>query len=675
MKNVSLTNLAAGTYTVTVTDDNGCTTTAAEEVKDGIPFMIIPIVDMGPVCPNTSLGPIVLQTNIWGADFTWKGGGTAGLADGGATAFNPIIPTFNAFGIANVTVTATMGLCKATEEFKITAEDKLAPKFANCPTVPVMELADPNNCSAKVNWSAPVATDNCGMVNTIQTGGPASGSAIPVGTHTITYTSSDMAGNTTTCTFTVMVMDSQAPHAVCKNIVVELGSNGSVTVLAAQLNGGSTDNCPGSLTYASSQTVFNAANVGTNVVTLTVTDAGGNTGTCTATVTIPTYCPQSGNESLLWNEAEFHDPLHNSQNLSESFAEVSWQLPYHCLKGNQYVRYELFLDLDGDGTTETVVSSKTAPESAGWVNFDNENTANYAGGKLVPFDGRNVPLDQKYRFDVEVKDTGSKYIATVRWTTAAEPNTYLTALIPLGLNHRIRWSMLDSCEDKYVQVNAVELRDCSKPVVKCPNGETFVDIGRLGTASVLAEEVLRSATDNCTPFEQLAVSIRRQGTGTGMPLTTGGLPVSKLTFTCKDLGVNPVEVWVADRSGNLEFCTMNVVVKDPNDACKNFDGKAEDRQDSEQTDEQEPFQLFQNRPNPFSDETAIGFYLPEAGAATLTIFDESGRMIYTAKGEYAKGDHSVTVSKSMLGNASGLLYYRVTTEHDSATRKMILTNR
>ena len=586
---------------------------------------------------------------------------------------NPIIPTFNAFGAATVTVKATMGLCNAVETFTIAAQDIVAPKFANCPTTPVMEMADPNTCASKVNWAAPVATDNCGMVNTIQTGGPASGTAIPVGSHTIVYTTSDMAGNTATCSFQVMVMDGQAPNAVCKNISVTLGQNGTVTIQASQLNGGSTDNCPGSLTYTASQTTFTTANVGTTMVTLTVTDAGGNTSTCNAFVDIPTYCAESGNEFALWNQPEFFDALHETQNLSESTSELNWELPYYCPQGNQYVRYRLFLDLDSDGTPETVVSNFLATE-AGMVRFGNAATPNFAGGNLVAFDSRDVSADQKYRFGLEVEDTGTKYIAKVRWTTQADPTTYLVVRPPLG-KHRIEWSMLDVCEDKFEVTKPVELIDCNKPRVTCA-GKLTVNIGRNGKAYAMADQVLRAAYDNCTPFEQLAISMRKGTAGTTLPLTTAGDPVQKLTFTCSELGVNPVQLWVGDRSGNVEYCVMNVTVKDPFDQClPAATGNGTDRQDAQTPDsEGDAFRLLQNQPNPFSEETVIGFYLPEASAATLTVFDESGRMLYTAQGDYAKGNNSVTVDKTMLGTASGILYYRITTDTDSATRKMILSN-
>src|SRR5688500_19718806 len=41
-------------------------------------------------------------------------------------------------------------------------------------------------------------------------------------------------GNTSTCTALVTVEDNVAPTAICQNIAVQLGTNGMVTVTAAQ---------------------------------------------------------------------------------------------------------------------------------------------------------------------------------------------------------------------------------------------------------------------------------------------------------------------------------------------------------------------------------------------------------------------------------------------------------
>jgi hypothetical protein len=86
------------------------------------------------------------------------------------------------------------------------------------------------------------------------------------------------------------------------------------------------------------------------------------------------------------------------------------------------------------------------------------------------------------------------------------------------------------------------------------------------------------------------------------------------------------------------------------------------------------FELYQNEPNPFVNRTSIGFHLPEAATATLTIFDETGRLMLTQKGDFAKGYNSIALERGKLKGASGMLIYKLDTGTDSATRKMIQGN-
>jgi hypothetical protein len=83
------------------------------------------------------------------------------------------------------------------------------------------------------------------------------------------------------------------------------------------------------------------------------------------------------------------------------------------------------------------------------------------------------------------------------------------------------------------------------------------------------------------------------------------------------------------------------------------------------------FALYQNTPNPFAGETVIGFYLPEATSATLTISDVQGKVVKVIEGDYSKGYHTVVLKRGDL-NVSGVLYYRLETATDSAVRKMIV---
>jgi hypothetical protein len=84
------------------------------------------------------------------------------------------------------------------------------------------------------------------------------------------------------------------------------------------------------------------------------------------------------------------------------------------------------------------------------------------------------------------------------------------------------------------------------------------------------------------------------------------------------------------------------------------------------------FEVYQNQPNPFVSSTMIGFHLPEATKATLTVYDETGRVVVRREGDFAKGYNQFTLDRELVPT-TGLLYYTVETSKDSATRKMIQT--
>ncbi len=81
--------------------------------------------------------------------------------------------------------------------------------------------------------------------------------------------------------------------------------------------------------------------------------------------------------------------------------------------------------------------------------------------------------------------------------------------------------------------------------------------------------------------------------------------------------------------------------------------------------------LYQNRPNPFGNETMIPFYLPAAMHVTLTISDVSGKTVKVVNGDYAAGNHQVKFDNTQLPT-TGVYFYRIDTEFGSAVKKMVL---
>lgn len=141
-----------------------------------------------------------------------------------------------------------------------------------------------------------IASDNCQGVSVTRTGVPA-GNIFPVGTTTVTYTATDASGNTASDTQTVTVIDNTPPVISCpSNITLEpTCPTGAIATYTAPVG---TDNCPNPITTRTaglaSGSVFP---VGTTTVTYSVTDASGNSASCSFTVTVLT--PQAVIQNMI----------------------------------------------------------------------------------------------------------------------------------------------------------------------------------------------------------------------------------------------------------------------------------------------------------------------------------------------------------------------------------------
>ncbi|MEZ4984952.1 MAG: T9SS type A sorting domain-containing protein [Saprospiraceae bacterium] len=89
--------------------------------------------------------------------------------------------------------------------------------------------------------------------------------------------------------------------------------------------------------------------------------------------------------------------------------------------------------------------------------------------------------------------------------------------------------------------------------------------------------------------------------------------------------------------------------------------------------EGESFFLEQNRPNPFGDQTVIGFQIPKAGDVTLTIYDTHGKVVQQYRQYFAAGYNQLLVDAKDIA-AKGLLYYKLETDQYAATKKMVILN-
>jgi len=160
------------------------------------------------------------------------------------------------------------------------------PPMIQCPSN--QNINANTSCMGTVgSWNPVSLSDNCTAVGLITVTQTPPSSTILSGhndSELVTLTANDGNGNTASCSFTVTLKDVTLPIAKCKNITANLGANGMVTVAPSAVNNGSSDNC--TFTLSLTPNTFSCLNIGMNTVTLRATDAGGNTATCNAIVTV-----------------------------------------------------------------------------------------------------------------------------------------------------------------------------------------------------------------------------------------------------------------------------------------------------------------------------------------------------------------------------------------------------
>ena len=128
-------------------------------------------------------------------------------------------------------------------------------------------------------------TDGCTTdVNLLVTSTQTSTGTCPI-VVTRVYQVTDACGNSVNLTQAIRVGDTTAPTARGKNIILPLTPQGTASITASDIDGGSVDNC-GIKTRIASKTLFTCSQLGAQTVTLTVIDNCGNTSTATAVVTV-----------------------------------------------------------------------------------------------------------------------------------------------------------------------------------------------------------------------------------------------------------------------------------------------------------------------------------------------------------------------------------------------------
>ncbi len=180
-----------------------------------------------------------------------------------------------------VTLTATdVNGNTASCTFTVTLKD-VTPPVAVCKNI-VLNLGAAGTITLLPSLVNNGSADNCGVTLSVM---PNTFTCANIGNNTVTLKATDPGNNMATCTATVKIQDVTAPQAKCKNINVFLDNSGHASIVAADVNNGSSDACG-----ISSMTInygeFDCGQLGATPVTvqLTVKDLYNNQASCLAYV-------------------------------------------------------------------------------------------------------------------------------------------------------------------------------------------------------------------------------------------------------------------------------------------------------------------------------------------------------------------------------------------------------
>jgi uncharacterized repeat protein (TIGR01451 family) len=199
-------------------------------------------------------------------------------------------------GAHNVHITANDGSSNnsgagntSTKDITFTVNDT-TPPVITCPASKTAST-DPGTCSAVVNPGTATATDNCGSptITGTRSDGQALNAPYPKGTTTITWTATDAAGNSSSCTQTITVQDHENPTIVCPAAIVQGNDPGTCSATVNPGQPTTHDNCDTPTvtgTRSDGQSLNAPYPKGTTTITWTATDSSGNHASCTQTVTV-----------------------------------------------------------------------------------------------------------------------------------------------------------------------------------------------------------------------------------------------------------------------------------------------------------------------------------------------------------------------------------------------------
>jgi hypothetical protein len=532
---------------------------------------------------------------------------------------------------------------------------------------------------------------------------------VPPGVYTATYAVSDGCNNTAYQEIEIVVEDCLNPTPLCDNgLVVEIMQSGMISIEAEAFDEGSWDNCGGPLQFSFSADVndvtrfYTCDDLGEQAVEIWVTDANGNQDFCATFIEVQdnmNFCSTIQTVNVAGAiQVENGNPVSNvmvdvNSGLASMTTSFTGMFDFELPSGNDYTITPMLNLFPANGVT-TLDMILIQKHILGLLPLNSPYKiiaadANKSGSvttvdliaiqKIILVLLPNFPNNTSWRF------VDKDYVfpnPQNPWQTGSFPEVIsyndlstdqlFTDFVAVKVGDVNLSAQTGSLLEEGQERELAGILELVADEQELTRGETFTLTLRVKPAEILGYQFTLD-------FEKEAIE--------WLDLAPGLVPEDHFGWALADEGAITTNWYAAETTWLDEetvlFQLTGRARKDgrlsdwlrissrftPAEAYNAAGEQLEVRLLFEGALQQsDGFVLHQNWPNPFRHSTRIGFELPEAGSARLTVLDAAGQVLQVVDGSYPKGYNEIQLGQLRV---SGVLYYKLETPTHMAVRKMV----
>ncbi len=332
-----------------------------------------------------------------------------------------------------------------------------------------------------------------------------------LGANLVIYTVTDNSGNTSTCELTVIVEDGTMLMCIPMDITIYLDENGMASITPDDVNGGSAGGCFNDIVLTIDKDTFDCDDQGQNMVTLTVTDSNDNESECVAIVTvIDSIPPMLECENITLSCLDFDGDFEGL---------VGYSVIDNCDGEEVMVNVTVLVDATNECGIGVLTRRITVTDASGNVEICDQIIT--IEGPEDVFGEANItpPTSEIILTDCQspgdLGDFGGEPVIDVENVDCADVEvTFSDMLLTAGnaCNDTIirTYTIIDRCQfdgvtmaGMWVYMQTIVIQDLIAPVVVAPADVTLSGTLSTETCEFNFNIAQFSASDNCTPFDEL----------------------------------------------------------------------------------------------------------------------------------------------------------------------------